>query len=375
VSEDGHTTAVALVPTIGVEEEYFLVDPVTRALTSAADRVLARARTDMGDAVSNEFTQCQIEVRTRPCETATALHADLVALRAGAIAAAAAEGVRVCASGTPIVAVAEPTTVGDHPRYRAGVGQYRAMLDDFAVCAQHTHVHLPDRELAVLVGNHLRPWLPLLVALSANSPFHQNRDTGYADWRAVIRSRFPCLGPPPYAASWREHQELAVRLAESEAMLDPETPFWDIRPNPRLPTLEARCMTVCGNVDDAVAVAVIVRALIVTALGKVTAGQPASCPPNELLRAAYWRAARDGWAGCGVDALSGHILPTPVQAARLFDFIRPALAHSGDVDVVSGFLRRLEMRGTGADRQRAAAARCGSLTGVVDDLIAETAQM
>ncbi|MGZ6779954.1 MAG: carboxylate-amine ligase, partial [Mycobacterium sp.] len=362
------------VPTIGVEEEYFLVDPATRAPTSAADRVLARARVDMADAVAGEFTQFQIEVRTRPCETAAALHADLIALRAGAMAAAAAEGVRVCASGTPVVAITEPLAVGDHPRYRAGVGQYRAMLDEFAVCALHTHVHLPDRELAVLVGNHLRPWLPLLVALSANSPFHQNRDTGYADWRAVIRSRFPCLGPPPYAGSLREHRELAVRLAESEAMLDPETPFWDIRPNPRLPTIEVRCMSIGADVNDAVALAVVVRALVTTAIVKVDAGQEAPCQPNELLRAAYWRAARDGWVGRGVDALSGQLLPTPIQAARLFDFIKPALVQSGDVDVVTAFLRRLDSRGTGAERQRAAAARCGTLTGVVDDLIAEAAR-
>jgi carboxylate-amine ligase len=93
------------------------------------------------------------------------------------------------------------------------------MLDDFSVCAVHVHVHVPDRETAVLAGNHLRPWLPLLVALSANSPFHHGQDTGYADWRSVIRSCFPCLGPPPYAESLKHHEELAAAMAETEAML------------------------------------------------------------------------------------------------------------------------------------------------------------
>ena len=132
------------------------------------------------------------------------------------------------------------------------------MLEDFAICAVHVHVHLPDAEVAVLVGNHLRPWLPLLVALSANSPFHHGRDTGFADWRAVIRSRFPCLGPPPYVESLRHHRELATAMAESEAMLDTDTPYWDIRVNPKLSTLEIRSMDVNTDVDDTVALAVLV---------------------------------------------------------------------------------------------------------------------
>jgi glutamate---cysteine ligase / carboxylate-amine ligase len=363
---------VTPVTTIGVEEEYFLVDPVSRAPCSAADAVVAMARANLGDAVTNEFTQYQIEVRTRPCVDAAALREELVGLRAAAARAAATGGVRLCASGTPVVAAREPWVLGDNPRYRAGVAQYRAMLDDFAVCAQHVHVHLPDRERAVLVGNHLRPWLPLLVALAANSPFHQGVDTGYADWRTVIRSRFPCLGPPPYAESLQHHEQLAVRIAESGAMLDAQTPFWDIRPNPRLPTLEIRSMSVAADVDDAVALAVLIRALVTTAAAKVAAGEPGPRPVSEVLRAAYWRAARDGWSGCGVDALTGRILPVPVQATRLVDHIRPSLEEHGDVDVISAFLRRLAAHGTGAERQRASAAGHGVLTGVVDDLIMDT---
>jgi carboxylate-amine ligase len=248
------------------------------------------------------------------------------------------------------------------------------MLDDFAVCALHVHVHVADREMAVLAGNHLRPWLPLLVAMSANAPFHQGRDTGYADWRAVIRSRFPCLGPPPYAESIRRHEELAARMAESEAMLDAALPFWDLRPNPRVPTLEIRSMSVAADIDDAVALAVLIRALVTTVSAKVEAGDPGPCPPSELLRAAYWRAARDGWRGCGVDALSGQILPTPAQADRLIDHIRPALWDHGDLDVVLAYRRRLDATGTGAERQRASAARHGALTAVVDDLVSATAR-
>ncbi len=361
-------------PTVGVEEEFFLIDPLTRAPAVAADRVLERARGRLGEAVSNEFTRCQVEVRTQPCATPQALRDELCALRAEAMSAAAAEGLRICASGTSVIAPTGPWAVGDHPRYLAGVEQYRAMMNEFAICALHVHVGVPDRETAVLAGNHLRPWLPLLVALSANAPYYQGLDTGYADWRAVIRSRFPCLGPPPYAESIGHHEELAVKLAESEAMLDAAVPFWDIRPNPRVPTLEVRCMSAAADIECAVAMTVLIRALVTTATAKVSAGDPGPNPPSELLHAAYWRAARDGWPGGGVDALSGRILPTSVQVDRLIDHVLPALEEHGDLGVVLAYRRRLDVYGTGAERQRASAARGGTLAAVVDDLISETAR-
>ena len=276
------------------------------------------------------------------------------------------------AAGTPVIAAAGPLEIGDHPRYQAGLGQYRAMLDDFSVCAVHIHIHLPDRETAVLTCNHLRPWLPLLVALSANSPFRRGEDTGYACWRAVIRSRFPCLGPPPYAESLSHYEELAAAMAQSEAMLHRDIPFWDIRPNPSLPTLEIRSMDVNADVDDTVALAVLVRALVATATARVRRGEPGAHPVSEVLRAAYWRAARDGWSGCGVDALSGRILPVALQAQRMVEHVKTALDEFGDVALALTYLDRMAERGGGAERQRASAARHDDLTGVVDDLIALT---
>lgn len=361
-------------PTVGVEEEYFVVDPVTRMPRPAGPQVVAWAAAELGDSISGEFTRYQIEIKTRPCVDAGQLRAELVRLRATASAAAQAEGLRICASGTPVLTDGGPPAVGDHPRYRAGVEQFRAMIDDFAVCSLHMHVHLPERALAVLVSNHLRPWLPLLLTMSANSPFHQGKDTGYADWRAMIRSQFPCLGPPPYAESLQHHEELAAAIAQTGAMLKPDLPFWDIRPNPRSPTVEIRAADVIADVDDAVALTVLVRALVTTVRKRALAGDPGPRPSTEVLRAAYWRAARDGWSGCGVDALSGQLLPAPVQAARLVDHVGSALDHHGDGDIVRDFLRRLEARGTGAELQRASATRHGALSGVVDDLIALTAQ-
>lgn len=361
-------------PTMGVEEELFLVDPVSRLPRAAAHAVVRRAAVDLGDLVSGEFTQVQVEVKTTPHVDADDLRKDLGRLRTAVVEAAAADGLRVCGSGTPVLARPGPPPLGDHPRYRAGIGQYRAMLDDFAVCSMHVHVHLPDRELAVLVSNHLRPWLPLLVALSANSPFHHGYDTGYASWRAVIRSRFPCLGPPPYARSLSQYAETAAAMADTEAMLDAAMPFWDVRVNPRLPTLEVRTMDVPADVDDTAALAVLTRALVTTLTAIAYTGDPGPPTGGEVLRAAYWRAARDGWGGSGVDPLSGQVLPTSVQAARLVEYVAPALRDHGDMAAATAFLGRAAARGDGATAQRASAARRRLLTDVVDDLVLLTAR-
>ncbi|MGW7199336.1 carboxylate-amine ligase [Streptomyces chryseus] len=361
-------------PTVGVEEEYFLVHPATRRMEPAGAEVVARAGAVLGDLVTGEFTQYQIEGRTPVCATSGELRAELTRVRAATVAAARDAGLRLCASGTPALGGGVPDDIGDHPRYREGADQYRALLDDFAISAFHAHVHLPDREVAVLVTNHLRPWLPLLVAMSANSPFHQGRDTGYASWRAVMRSGFPCLGPPPYAASPAEHRRIAEEMAASEAMLGPDMPFWDVRLNPRLPTLEIRTMDVLPDIDDTVALTALLRALVVTAEAKVLRdGDPGPRTGGELLRAAYWRAARDGWSGAGVDALSGRILPAPVQAERLVAYVRPALEEYGDLDEVAAFLRRLTERGCGARLQRAAAAMGAGPGAAVDEVIGATA--
>lgn len=362
-----------VIPTVGVEEEFLLVDPGSGRPQPAAAAVVAGAEADLGDQVCGEFTRSQIEVRTSPCTDAGQLRDELARLRTAVAGAATAEGLRLCASGTPVVAP-EAGPVADHPRYRAGVAQYRAMLDDFMVCSMHVHVYLPDRELAVRVSNHLRPWLPILIAASANSPFHQGNDTGYADWRAVIRSRFPCLGPPPYAESLRHHEELAAVIADSGAMLNAATPFWDIRPNPKLPTLEIRCMDVVADVDDTVALAMLIRALVSVSTDKALAGDPGPQPNSEVLRAAYWRAARDGWPGHCVDAVSGEVLPASVQMAGLVEHLEPALRRHGDRASVAGLVDRLADRGTGAEMQRASLARRGSLAGVVDDLVSLTAR-
>jgi carboxylate-amine ligase len=358
-------------PTVGVEEEHFLVDPVSRRVVDAGSRVVARAEPELGELVAGEFNNCQIELRTPPHATWQRLREDLIRVREGVTSAARQEGLRLCAAAMPVIGTGKIADIGDNPRYRASIDRFRSLMEDFAPSALHVHVEVPDKQEAVLVANHLRPWLPLLVALTANSAFYDGRDTRYASWRSMVRSRFPCLGPPPYATSVEHYRQLAEAMFAMDAMPVRGVPFWDIRPHPRLPTLEIRSMDVPADIEDTVAVSMLIRALVTTSAALVRRGDPGARPAGELLRAAYWRAARDGWSGSGVDALTGRLLPTSVQAEYLTAHVRDALAEYGDQEVVTAYLERLAATGTGADRQRAAAGR-GGATAVVDELVALT---
>ncbi|NUO98316.1 MAG: glutamate--cysteine ligase [Nonomuraea sp.] len=361
----------AISPLMGVEEEYLVVDPVTRAVAPRAAAVVERAAAaGLGERVCTEITQFQVEAKTAPCASGAELAAELRRMRAVVAEAARAEGLAVVASGTPVFGDVVPPPITEHPRYGVGIGNYRALHDEQAICAGHVHIHVPDREHAVLVCNHLRPWLPVLIALMANSPFWAGRDTGYAGWRILAWAKWPVAGPPPYFDSLSDFERVVAALTASGALVDPGTIFWDVRPSARLPTVEVRVTDVPASAGESVFLALLVRALVTVSLRRVAAGDPGPAVPGELLRVAYWRAARDGLGGCGVDPFTGTPRPVAELVEGLLEHVRPALADGGDREAVLRGWDALREGGCGADRQRAAYARRDLVADVVDDLVA-----
>jgi carboxylate-amine ligase len=237
----------------------------------------------------------------------------------------------------------------------------------------HVHVEMPDRERAVLVSNHLRQYLPTLIALAANSPYWPERDTGYASWRTMVWTRWPVAGPPPYFASAAHYDELVATMLEAGGLVDARTIFWDIRPSARFPTIEVRAADVPMTAEQSALLAMLIRALVASAAAQVDRGDPGPVLPAEMLRLAYWRAARDGLNGHGVDVHTGRLIPAAELAKRLLATARPMLADYGELERVTRWLRELITGGDGASRQRHAAARRGRLTDVVDHLIGQTA--
>lgn len=360
-------------PRVGVEEEFLVVDPLSRAVVPRAAEVLRHAAEPLGALVAGEITKLQLETRTEPCRSVGELHHQLASARRELAAAAAAEGLRIMASGTPVLGQVIPSPITDGRRQALGTAAYRGLHDELSICAMHVHVELPERERALLVSNHLRPYLPVLMALSANSPYWAERDTGYASWRTMLWHRWPVAGPPPYFTSVAHYDETIATLQEAGALVDRGTIFWDIRPSEHQPTLEIRVADVPIAAEESALLAGLVRGLVVVAQAAVDAGDPGPVVPAELLRLAYWRAARDGLGGHGVDVRTGRLVPAARLARQLLDAAGPALRATGDLGWAAARLRKLIAAGDGASRQRRAAARRGMLADVVDLLVADTA--
>jgi glutamate---cysteine ligase / carboxylate-amine ligase len=356
-------------PRLGVEEEFLLVDPLTRTVAPQAAAVLDRVRPVLGDRVSGELTKFQVETKSLPCQNYGELLGQLTMAREQLAAAAAAEGLRIVASGTPVLGAFVPPPITEGARQDRGNANFRGLHDEQSICALHVHVETRDREQAVLVSNHLRQYLPTLIALTANSPYWAERDTGYASWRTMNWSRWPVAGPPPRFTSAAHYDELVATMLAGDGLVDEGTIFWDIRPSARFPTLEVRVADVPITAEESALVAVLVRALVMVAAAAVDNGDPGPVIQGELLRLAYWRAARDGLDGRGIDVHTGRPVPAAELAERLLQAASPALADQGELDDVTGWLRGLVQDGTGAARQRAAAAKRGRLTDVVDHLI------
>jgi carboxylate-amine ligase len=356
-------------PRFGVEEEFLLVDPLTRTVAPWAAAVLDRVRPVLGDRVSGELTKFQLETKSLPCQNYGELLGQLTVAREQLAAAAAAEGLRIVASGTPVLGAFVPPPITEGARQDRGNANFRGLHDEQSICALHVHVETRDREQAVLVSNHLRQYLPTLIALTANSPYWAERDTGYASWRTMNWSRWPVAGPPPRFTSAAHNDELVAIMLAGDGLVDEGTIFWDIRPSARFPTLEVRVADVPITAEESALVAVLVRALVMVAAAAVDNGDPGPVIQGELLRLAYWRAARDGLDGCGIDVHTGRPVPAAELAERLLQAASPALADQGELDDVTGWLRSLVQDGAGAARQRAAAAKRGRLTDVVDHLI------
>lgn len=357
--------------TVGVEEEFLLVDPATGAAAPAVHAVLDQVPPELSGQVQLEFQTSQIEIGSPPGLDLGALRHSLGLLRAGLSDAAEATGVRVLAVGTGPVPGPVPPVV-DKPRFRRMIEQYGLLVTSPGTNGMHVHVGVPDPEVAVEVLNHLRPWLPILHAATANSPFYEGADTGYASWRSVLWERWPSVAPTPWLESHAHYERLIDELISTGMMLDEGMLYWYSRLSARYPTVEIRIGDVCPSLDDTILIAALIRALVGTALADIEAGRPAPLVDHHLLVGSHWRASHDGLDGLAVDPIDGVPRPAWDVLRQLFDRVRPQLERHGDLDEATALLGRLHSRGTGAARQRAVYAHTGKLADVIEELARQT---
>lgn len=347
-------------PTFGVEEEFLLVDPRTGDPVPLNKAVAERAA-QHGVELELELTSCQVETTSEVASSSADLRRDLVRLRRVAADAATEAGAR-------LLAVALPPTlphhfpVTDKPRYRAIAERFGMIAHEQGISGCHVHVAVANRELAIQVSNRLRPWLPLLLALTANSAVYRNADTGHASWRSVLWARWPSAGPPPHFESADDYDAAVRMMLETGAMLDDGMVYWDVRPSANFPTVEVRVADVPATVAETVLFATLVRALVMTVIDDEARGAPMPSLTAHALKAAYWKAARYGLeseqAAQSLDSLVEHVTP--------------ALRRLGDCDMVRAEVARVLSEGNGAARQRRAWSRRREVADVVDEAATAT---
>lgn len=320
--------------------------------------------------MTGELFRHQVETATPPSDSMADLETALRAARRRVGLAAERVDLAVVASGVAPTA-SRDAEVSDDDRYRDMVQTYGEVARGGGTCGMHVHVDVESPDEGVAVVDRLGPWLPVLVALAANSPFARGDDTGYASWRTEQWSRWPSAGPTEPFGDAEGYHAACRDLVASGAARDSGMLYFDARLSESYPTVEVRVCDVCTDVEDAVLVAALARALVSTTAAEAASGGVLPGWRTEMLRAARWRASRWGLAGRLLHPRDRSQAPAHDVVRDLVEHVRPALEAAGDVDRVDDGVERA-LRGGGASRQRAALETSGSMEGVVDDLVVRT---
>ncbi|WP_240675115.1 glutamate--cysteine ligase [Cellulomonas endophytica] len=367
------------VRTVGVEEELLLVDPASGRPVPRAGEALAAAgraadplpgKPPVAVDLTTELQQEQLETATPPRTDAGDLLEDLRRLRAAADDAARAVGARAAALACSPLPVRPHLAPGE--RYAAIAAQFARTSAEQLTSGCHVHVAVTDAEEGVGVLDRLRPWLATLLALSANSPFADGLDTGYAAWRPQAWVRWPGSGPSDPFGSAAAYRATVAAMLGTGVPLDEGMVYLDARLSARWPTVEIRVADVCLDPRDAVLLAVLARALVTTAAQEHAEGRPVPVVPTPVLRLASWRASRSGTEDVLVHPVTVRPVPAPVAVAALVTHVRPALEEAGDLRRAATGVARVLRRGGGARRQRQVLAATGDLAAVVADAVERT---
>lgn len=364
--------------TMGIEEEYLLVDRDSRALGVAPEGFIEACREDLQDQVSPEYKKCQVEIGTRVCQTVGAARDDLRRLRSSISRHAARHGL------VPIAASCHPFSDWktqhhtDKERYRGLERDLAGVARRLLICGCHVHIGVADNALRTDLLRQMPYFLPHLLALSTSSPFWQGEDTGLASYRISVFDNLPRTGLPPDYQSWAELQRSVAVLVDLGIIEDSSKIWWDIRPSHHYPTLETRIMDVSPRVEDALALAAVTQSVLRMLWRLRVRNQRWRIYDRFLVGENRWRAQRYGVTEGLIDFGANEIVPFPQLMAELIDMV------SEDADVLGcraevEHVKTIAADGTSAQRQRAvfAAATAGgadrdaAMTAVVDHLIEE----
>lgn len=352
--------------TFGIEEEFFLLDRETLRPADVAGRVFSRlaATADWGAVTHQEFLAAQVEHASAVFTDLAGAHDALVGFRREVAADASRLGVVAASVGAPPDALPFPT-ITDEDRYQRIVQDMAGVIADHQICGLHVHVGIPDRETGIRALNASRSWLPLLSAMSGNSPIWRGYDTGYESWRNVEQRRWTTTGCPPIFEDAADYDHRLQRLIGIGGMKDRAIIMWMARLSAHVPTIEVRIADAQLEAWSTVFFAAFWRALIVGLmdddLGIADRLQPTrdAAPGPELLNAALLHSAHSGMSEDVVDPVLGELRPAADVLRTCIELLEPALEATGDLAAVREGAERLLREGTGGARQREAFARGG----------------
>ena len=356
-------------PTLGVEEEFHLVDVRSRRLTPRAGEVLAALAGAKGTYAA-ELQQTTVETNTTVAASLDALRRDLVSLRQELAKACEPRGIAIAAAGT--MPLSPPISITDDARYQRMLADYQLLVREQLICGMQVHVGVEQQDVAAALVDRVSPWLPPLLALSASSPFASDgRDTGYASSRSLLWSRWPTTGGGGAFSSATEYDAEVQNLIASGVIADRGMIYFDVRPSSHVPTLELRVCDACPSLDTVVLIAALFRAIVVRESARLARGAPSNAVSQPLHRTAMWRAARSGLEGELVDLSAPRPVPAGVLIRGMVVELRPEL--EADWPVVRELAEQALGRGSAAARQREALRCRERISAVVDLIVAETA--
>ena len=355
----------------GVEEELLLVDSLTfKPVPAVASALAGQPAAVKAAFLELEVKQEQIEVVGSPSLTMVDALSSIRQGRRLADAAASSAGARAVALATSAVSVV-PHIVRTN-RYLAMESRFGRTMKDQLTCGFHVHVEVGSAEEGVAVLDRIRIWLPVLLALSSNSPFWNGTDSGFASYRYQLWNRWPTSGPCEIFGSAPAYRREVARLLETGVPLDPGMIYFDARLSRNHPTVEVRIADVCLDAEHAAGIAAVVRALVQTAAREWKAGRKPRPVPASALRLASWKASKSGVEGDLIHPVTGQPRDAAVVVAALLDHVQKALAESEEDGDVARVVGNILAGGTGSAIQRRAAQAAGSLTGMVAQAVERT---
>jgi carboxylate-amine ligase len=356
--------------TIGVEEEFQIVDPTTWELRSHVSELLA-AGSSLGDQMKREMHQSIVELGTNICADVNELQHEIRKIRTELCAAADRAGLAVAAAGTHPFSNWIDQVISPGERYENIVEELQQLARSLLIFGLHVHVAMPDRTSAIDIMNAARYFLPHLLALSTSSPFWMGRDTGLKSYRTTIFRRFPRTGVPDHFGSWSEYENYVNLLVDLHCIDDGKKIWWDIRPHPTFGTLEFRVCDVPTRVEETVAIAAIVQAIVVKLYKLYTKNMGFRLYRRALIEENKWRAARWGLDGRLIDFGKKAEVPMRDLALELLDFVDDVVDELGSRQHMQ-YVHTILAEGTSADRQLRVYRDTNDLKAVVAHVVHET---